>query len=385
MNNLFTHYHEMSKDPLGKAHCLPFPVYHDPSVFHFEEERIFRRDWFFVCTSQELENPGDYFAFCISGEQIAVIRGQDQQLRAMSNNCRHRGTPLLNAGFGNTAKLIVCPYHAWSYDLEGSLKGVPFAKEDRLDKSRHCLPNFDCEEVFGLVFVKIDGNDSSMRDRLADLKDYLEIYDTNRFTRALPGTLERWKANWKLAMENAMESYHLFKVHKTTLETVTPSKLAYYVAGSSEWTLTGGKMEDHSSTFGKWLRGHYPEVFDHYLLISLPPNFVGILTHDSLGWLSVMPINAVETEIRSGVLCEPESGSETSESEAFTDAFFEEDKTICERVQAGMQSRSTTGGQLVEMERVVVDFHQYLASRLFEEAPSEHYENSKQTPFNNQA
>ena len=382
MNKLISEYHESSRAVLGSARSLPFPVYHDPEIFELETESIFRNEWVFACTSAELPNPGDYYCFTLIGEPIIIIRGKDQQLRAMSNSCRHRGTPLLDNGFGNTGKLIVCPYHAWSYDTQGSLMGIPLAKNDKLDKSEHCLPQFLCEEIFGLVFIAIVKPATDLRSRFEGLSSYLEIYETKRFTESLPGALEHWQANWKLAMENAMESYHLFKVHKTTLETVTPSKLAYYVAGSSEWTLTGGKMEDHSSTLGKWLRGDYPEVYDHYLLISLPPNFVAILTHDSLGWLSATPLNAAECLIRSGALGEPGAGSESNESQAFTKAFFEEDKMICERVQSGMQARTGKGGQLVEMERVVVDFHQYLASRLFRESPSEFYQNSEPNPFN---
>ncbi|MGI9316136.1 MAG: SRPBCC family protein, partial [bacterium] len=119
----------------------------------------------------------------------------------------------------------------------------------------------------------------------------------------------------------------------------------------------------------------------HYLLISLPPNFVGIMTYDSLGWLNILPEGSEHSNIRAGAIFDSSAGSESAESQVFTEAFFAEDKWICARVQRGMHSCQGSGGQLVEKERVVVDFHQYLASRLFSHTPTPAFQNPEPNPF----
>lgn len=98
---------------------------------------------------------------------------------------------------------------------------------------------------------------------------------------------EYWNSNWKLAVENAIESYHLFKVHKETLETTTPSKQAYYVAGNAEWSLTGGVIKDDRGPLRKWLSSGYPEAYNHYLLLFLAPSLIAVVTYEGLNWIQV--------------------------------------------------------------------------------------------------
>ena len=143
-------------------------------------------------------------------------------------------------------------------------------------------------------------------------------------------------------------------------------------------------MKDNAGVLAKWLRGSYPDAYQHYLLISLPPSFVGIMTYDSFGWISVYPTGSDQCLIRAGALTEGSYGLEDEDSQAFTAAFFGEDKAICERVQRGMYSQRGRGGKLVEMERVVVDFHQFLASRLFGAATAPFFDRSADTVFNSE-
>ena len=381
MSDLLNQYQNFSRQSLGQAKSLPFEVYRSSEVYQTECKSVFRNEWIFICGEHEIANPGDYFAFTLAGESLAIVRGQDSTLRALSNNCRHRGTPLLDEGFGSTGKLIVCPYHAWSYDHSGELKGVPFAEKGEVDKNAHCLPAFHLRTMLGLIFINLSDNPSSFEKRFEGIEEYAQCFEPSRFNQALPGNTEQWQANWKLAMENAMESYHLFKVHKETLETVTPSKQAYYVAGSSEWSLTGGAMVGETSSIMDWITGKPPEIMNHYLLISLPPSFVGIMSYDSFGWISVLPIDSEHSTIRAGAAIEAGQGNESEESINFTQAFFAEDKWICERVQKGMASQCGLGGKLIDKERIVVDFHQFLASRLFDCPPTEHFDNPESTVF----
>lgn len=350
--------------PLETAVSLPFAAYTDPAILAAESEAIFSKEWVFMCMAGELKAAGDYYATSLANEPIIILRDDNKKLRALSNVCRHRGTKILDAGFGKIDNYIICPYHAWAYSKEGALEAIPYNKVIAVDRTEHQLPNFSVATWNGLVFVNLDPDAKPLTDRLAGIDRYLQLFQSETFNQVTQGSVELWQTNWKLAMENAMESYHLFKVHETTLETYSPTRDAYYIAGSSEWTLTGGKTKHQQSLVEKMLGRTHHELFEHYVLVSLPPSFVGILSYGTFGWLSAHPIDERTTQIRSGSTYsgKPQRGSK--ETNDFTKAFFREDKEICERVQRGMASPSMQGGKLVDMERVIVDFHQFLGTRL---------------------
>ncbi len=356
---------EYAIESLEQARSLPFASYTDAEVFEAEATKIFRDEWVFVCMEGECASPGDYFATHIAGEPVVVVRGDDEVLRAFSNTCRHRGTPLLDDGRGTVKRQIICPYHAWTYSLSGSLKAVPFNKNIPVDSDEHGLISVRLEVWLGLVFVHLGQSPGSLADRLDGINKYLRIFEPEKFDCVASGNTETWQANWKLAIENAIESYHLFKVHRETLERYTPTRGAYYIAGSSEWSLTGGETKSEQGIVSKLIGSTYDDIYNHYILISVPPSFVGILSYGSLGWLSAHPIDPGRTRIRSGTVGLSDYMGEDQMTREFTEAFFAEDKWICERVQSGMYATTGRGGKLVDMEQVVVDFHQFLATRLF--------------------
>ena len=354
---------------LDGAQSLPFSAYTDPTLLLAEQADIFAKEWVFVCMEGEIPNPGNYFAMNLAGEPIIVMRGDDGDLLALSNICRHRGTVLLDEGFGSIDKYIICPYHAWSYEKSGALRAVPFTKQIPVVSSEHHLLEFKLSSWNGLVFVNLDAKSEPFTQRIQGIDQYLEFFQPETFDHVSAGEPESWQANWKLVIENAIESYHLFKVHETTLEKYSPTRNAYYIAGCSEWTLTGGKSERSKGFLERLFGRSYGEGYDHYILISTPPSFVGILSYGSLGWLSAHPIDTHSTQIRTGVIGLDDNALD-SESHEFAAAFLREDQNICERVQKGMQSKLARGGKLVDMERVVVDFHRFVGSRLGGTPPS---------------
>lgn len=372
---------EEAAKPLEEAKSLSFTAYSDQDVFDLEVQKIFHNEWIFVCQVPEVAKPGDYCALRIAGEPVYVMRGNDGQLRAFSNICRHRGTQLLDEGFGTVEKYVTCPYHAWAFDLQGELKAVPFNKLIAVDRDEHKLNSFHVDVWHGLVFVHLGESPMPLFERFSGIDEYIKQFSVETFVEASSGEVEIWDANWKLAMENAMESYHLFKVHQPTLEQVSPTRGAYYMAGNSEWSLTGGAL----TAFGDGVMSKIVDMFSseidkYYILLSLAPSFVGVLNRGSLGWIQVLPISPTQSEIRSGFIGVKGSVKANEAGGDFTRAFFEEDKQICERVQKGMSSVKGRGGKLVDMERVVTDFHQFLASRLFDMPPSEFFEEQLEDP-----
>lgn len=361
-------------EPIESAYSLPFSAYTDKSVFDAERDRIFSKEWLFACMDMQLSDKGSYFSLQVAGEPVVLLRGEDKQLRAFSNICRHRGTPLLDEGFGKVERYVRCPYHAWAYSLSGDLKAIPHNKIIAVDLDEHSLHEFQVATWNGLVFVNLDSEAPPLSKRLGDIDRYLAIFEPETFDHVEQGDTEFWQSNWKLAIENAIESYHLFQVHEQTLEQYTPTKLSYYIAGSSEWALTGGANNRKKGVLETLLGSTHPEAFEHYILVSLPPSFVAIVSYGSIAWLSIYPVSSNESCIRSGSLGW-KSAMDTSQAiQQFTRDFFAEDKQICERVQKGMSARCARGGKLVDMERVLVDFHHYLATRLASLPATELYE-----------
>lgn len=364
-DSLFKAYQRSAQAGIDEAQCLPFEVYHNPQIHQLETEKVFHNDWIFACAEDKLQKAGDYFAFDLAGEQIALIKAKDGSLNALSNICRHRGTPLLNLGFGKIEKNIVCPYHAWTYDDKGELLGLPFQGNCQLNKEEHSLPSFHLHIWQGLIFINLAPNPLAFGDKISHLEKYLAAFELERFKYSYQTKTENWQANWKLAVENGIESYHLFKVHKHTLEQVTPTKQAYYVAGSARSSLTGGEMKGVSSTLTKWFASDSQQVYNHYLLLFLPPSFVAIISYQGFDWVQILPTSEQTCSVTPGGLSTSAVKNLKSAEFQFSDEFMAEDKAICERLQRGMLSTKSSGGKLVEMERVVADFHQYLANKLF--------------------
>ena len=339
------------------ARALLASAYRAPAL-EADLAHVWHDGWVWVGTADEVAEPGDYVAVELAGQPLIVLRNQGGELTALANMCAHRGTLIVD-GSGNV-KRFQCPYHAWTYADDGRLLSVPHAARGDVDRAAHCLPRYRAEEWHGLVFASMNPDVAPLSERFAHLE---EIVTKAGLAELHHWTGERdeqvWQANWKLVITNAMESYHLFKVHPKTLEPYTPTSGAYYIVGSADGTATGGL----STTGGD------------YTLLSLPPNLVGVLSDGSFLWQAVQPLAHDRSRIITGGAYQYESPSKQSglakwmtksaarSEERKTPDFLPEDKFICERGQ-----RAATGdykpGVLVPMEQVVADFHHYLNRQL---------------------
>ncbi|MEM1404076.1 MAG: aromatic ring-hydroxylating dioxygenase subunit alpha [Pseudomonadota bacterium] len=358
---------EVAVSPLGVAEALPFKAFHDAEYFSVELARVFKEDWVFVCMDADLAKPGDYQGLNIAGEAIVVLRTKEGSLRALSNVCRHRGVVMLQ-GAGNLATgKLVCPYHAWTYEDDGTLRAVPHTGSVEVRKEEHCLPSFRVESWHGFVFVTLNDDAPPLAQRFRGLEMHLEPYATDSFSHALPTSTSVWNANWKLAIENFVEGYHFFAVHKNTVETAASTRDCFYVDGNADWSVTGGKQAGYPTDILGWIKGAATET--HYLSIHMPPNLVINLYGGHLGWARVLPTEPDQVEVTTGYasarpLGQFMSGLGQRIFGSIDRKIFAEDQAICERAQKGVRSERSKGGQLVELERAVINFHQYLAKRL---------------------
>lgn len=352
---------DLSFDP---TRALPNSTFRDQAFFDAEQRRIWENDWVFVTNEATLAEPGDQLPVVIGDQPVLVLRSQDGDLVALSNLCAHRGTLLVDEP--TTGKRIQCPYHAWTYGDDGRLLSVPFSPKGEVDKAAHCLPTYRVESWHGLVFVSLNGEVETLAERFAAVNDLLTARGIDELHHWGGHEEEVWECNWKLAALNAMESYHLFQVHPETLEPYTPTKDSYYLAGSARATATGGASKKE----------------DDYVLVSLPPGFVGVVNSTGFVWLMTLPVTPDRCLIRTGGAFKhrPPKRDDSRLAKWFTQAastaaaagmpdFLPEDKAICERGQRGAVGNFTPG-QLLDVERVVADFGHYLNWRLNDVEPA---------------
>ncbi|MEE3115711.1 MAG: Rieske 2Fe-2S domain-containing protein [Actinomycetota bacterium] len=202
--------------------------YTEPSIFAEELDRVFARTWQLVGHVGQLRSTGDFLTAPIGDQGVAVVRQADGSLHAMYNVCQHRGHELLVGDVGS-AQSITCPYHAWTYDLDGRLL---FARGEQVGDL--CVPAVRLEEMAGFLWVNLDDNAASLAETLPGVEDELLTVAPSAAERTLTHRRTRqFDANWKIAVENYNECYHCPNVHKAfTQGVVTPD--SYRIASRGQ-------------------------------------------------------------------------------------------------------------------------------------------------------
>lgn len=204
----------------SRSLSLRAAAYTDPSWAQADQEAIIARTWQWVCHIEQLTTPGSYVSTTVAGMPIAVVRGRDGTLRSFYNVCKHRAHELLS-GAGTTRR-IVCPYHAWTYDLDGQLKGSRRAdKMETFDNSQVCLDQVQVEEFGGFVYVNLDPDAAPLAEQAADLAAEIAHWapDVAALTHA-KRLAYRINSNWKNIIDNFLECYHCHVAHKEFVDLV---------------------------------------------------------------------------------------------------------------------------------------------------------------------
>ncbi|HYX80877.1 MAG TPA: aromatic ring-hydroxylating dioxygenase subunit alpha, partial [Gemmatimonadales bacterium] len=187
------------------ARTLPGRYYTSAEVFAEEHERVFARQWICIGRDASLAAPGDYQLVDIAGESLIVLRDQSGERRAYYNVCRHRGTRLCEAPRGRLSETIQCPYHAWTYALDGRLIGAPHMNEvDGFDKKNYPLHRVTLHEWAGFLFVNLDPHAVSAEQWFVPLAGRFDRYNLPRL-RTVRRIEYDVRANWKLILQNYNE------------------------------------------------------------------------------------------------------------------------------------------------------------------------------------
>lgn len=199
-----------------KGFSLEQPFYNDPEFFRLDMEMIWYRDWLFVGHDCEIAKPGSFFTVQVGDYPVVVVRGRDGVIRALHNSCRHRGSRVCNTHKGTAARLV-CPYHQWTYDLDGSLV---FARQmaDGFDKADFGLKPVACESVAGYIFICLAEKPADFRPFRAMMEPYFAPHNLVDAKVAHETTIVE-KGNWKLVWENNRECYHCAGNHPELCKT----------------------------------------------------------------------------------------------------------------------------------------------------------------------
>lgn len=195
---------------------LEQPFYTDPDFFRLDMEMIWYRDWLFAGHDCEVAKPGAFFTLQVGDHPVIVVRGRDGQIRAFHNSCRHRGSRVCAAERGTSARLV-CPYHQWTYDLDGALVFARQMGED-FDKSQFGLKPVACQSVGGYIFICLADEPADFAPFAAMMEPYFAPHRLGEAKVAFQSTIVE-KGNWKLVWENNRECYHCAGNHPELCKT----------------------------------------------------------------------------------------------------------------------------------------------------------------------
>ena len=330
--------YSVASDDHRSPHSMPGWYYSDDQVFELEKTKVFAEGWVCVGHQSEIAKSGQYMTATIGDEAVVILRDRQGQMRAYSNVCRHRGMTLVE-GKGKVS-LLTCPYHAWSYHLDGQLNKAPYMDEvEGFDPKACALPEFALEEWLGFVFVNISGTASPLRPQVADLEPYLKNYHPEE-RHSTETWYEEWQTNWKALIENFMEGYHLSVTHAVTLDHITPTELCEKLASGQGFTAYRSHYRPSSPQRVPFPPDLTPKEQRSSVLLNIYPNFVITVGPNCAVFLILLPVRAESVVIKMGVLVQ-DGADDLPETKAYIDLAHEfnaEDKATLEAMQKNTKS-----------------------------------------------
>ena len=359
------HYAAVRK-PLLQAETLPTWCYTSEAFYQREVERIWRRAWNFVGHVDQVAKPGDYLAMEFAGVPLIIVRGKDNVIRAFANACRHRGSTLLDDGAGHCSS-IVCPYHSWSYGLDGTLLGAPeMHKTEGFKPAENGLVELRFGTWGGFLFVCFDNAAPPLTTWLGGLPEKLECYALDDMVLARRKVFDM-DCNWKIFVENAKESYHIGTVHKATINKYASARSAgYWVEEpTGEYVITFAQHENSMALLQgdagfppiETLAGRR-EAGGTYAPLLYPSTYLAC-TIDCAWYLELHPLGPNRTRLVHGALF-PRSRMQQPDFEQLAanyykrwDITIEEDIIASDRQQKGVASPYCLPGRFSHREPLV--------------------------------
>lgn len=360
-----------------EAETLPPECYTDQAFFEFEKEALFNHEWLCVGREDWAKSTGDYFTASHIGEPVIIARTREGGLKAMSAVCQHRAM-LVAEGHGNT-RGFVCPYHHWTYSLDGRLVGAPAMNRTcdfRRDDIR--LPEIRTEVWQGFVFINFDPDAAPLTPRLATVSDALAHYELAKAEGPFPEAPTRFPWNWKVMMENNNDGYHANRLHHGPLHDFIPSELAEFPEvppESAGYLRFNGTLHPDAAfnALQKAVLPIFPALTEadrnRAVFANIPPTLSLVLTSDMVIYLILHAEDAGHHSMTMGYLVAPGAMAEplfAERMEMNMKAAMEitaQDLHVDGLVQVGLNSRFAARGRYSWQERAQRDLNVWLVQR----------------------
>ncbi len=359
-----------------QSDCLPTWTYFDSEFLDLEIQQLFRKNWLLVGHINDMPNPRDYLTLDAIGERAMVIRGNDNQIRAFHNVCRHRGAKLFDSPSGQCAHALTCPFHGWTYQLDGKLIGVPAENTfDNLDKTKRGLVPLDMEIWMGFIFIRFVKQGQSLAEQMQAVAHRFEPYKVaemvplanTKFHEVVP-------YNWKVVHDIDNEGYHVPIGHPSLQQLYGKSYKDFTEDGHSLSTATinekPGKLwsvKNYQNLLPKF--DHLPEENQKlWLYGNIFPSMVLGFYPDCMEFYMTIPVSTDKTILRGGSYSLPDSrrGMDAVRylNRRINDTTSAEDESYVKWLQEGMNSSAFPEPKLSSIEYGVREFHHQIQNIL---------------------
>ncbi|MEM1442729.1 MAG: aromatic ring-hydroxylating dioxygenase subunit alpha [Verrucomicrobiota bacterium] len=385
--------------PFEDSTTLPAQAYTSQEMFDWEVENIFRKEWYCLAHVSQIPEIGDFVNVDLLGEPLLVVRDKSEKIHVHSRVCPHRGMDIMPPGFGHDGhnpaearngesdcghtRIFMCPYHSWTFELDGNLKACAEMQEARgFNRDEWSLRTYRSEVWNGFIFVNLDGDaPRSVAEQYAGLGDHLEKWNLADMELVFA---REWDCpfNWKVLAENFMESYHHAGAHSKTLNPMMPARdtwteeeKAHYIRCHLPFKpRLREKIANMESNGEQWdvfppVPGVTGEDRNEWGLFLGFPTFKFVVTADSAIWYRTQPLGPDRMRLMTTMLVPKSTVSHPNFSEMLKEgidlsvSFHLEDMEVCMAVQRGYYSSGYQRGRLSHLEKPIWFIHRYLAAR----------------------
>ncbi len=355
---------------------LPAWTYNNTELTQLEIDQIFLRNWRFVAHVSDLPNPGDYQCFSMADERAFVVRDQSGQIRAFHNVCRHRAARVLADEKGHCKQAIICPFHAWSYNLDGSLNSIPKASTfPQLDKSQLGLKPLDCEIWHGMIFLRFGGDGPSVAELFSQAAEEIGLYRIEDMQPLDAPYQYRFDLDWKMVLDIDNEGYHLPIGHPELFDLVGASYTDQQLVGGLSRAFGSFERRDHKLQRNRDYvaalpdASYLPSSHQHlWIYWGLFPGFVLTLFPDQIEIYQIYPLGHQKSVMAGATYALADDRPQMQRARALNrDINMDvgnEDIRLIEWAAAGMRSSAFDGLVLSDLELGVAALHNQLRSLL---------------------
>ncbi len=389
VEDLLQQIQEMADLPLEESRTLPAQTYTDEAFLDWEMKNVLGAGWICLAHKSQIPKPGDFINLDIMGEPLIVVHGKDGEIRVLSRVCPHRAMDIMPPGFGydghgpaeardgkpdcGHTRIFLCPYHHWSFELDGKLKGCPeMHKAESFCRQDIGLKPYRAEVWQGFVFLNLSGDAEPLAEQYKEFEKDVEGWKMDEMDVVIA---KEWDCpfNWKVLVENFMEGYHHMGAHCKTLQPLMPARDTWTDGERAHSVRVNLPYRDSVPTTGETDFEAIPTLDpEHYRQMAVflgQPTFLLFTAPDRVFWYRIEPISAERSRLLTTCMVpkkakeDPKYDEKMEIAEKMLVDFHMEDMEVCTAVQRGFYAKGYQRGRLSHLEMPLWLIHRYFAAR----------------------